>query len=104
MLNHIIENNCVSETGTLQGESVAPGRHGVPDPAPAGHHQATGRTNQRMKWEKEVSKIVIECWIKSEPSKRKHRQRMKKIWNEMGVFPVTEQRLADQARQIRVNK
>ena len=85
MLNHIIED-------------------GVPDPAPAGRHQATGRTNQRMKWEKEVNKIVIECWIKREPSKRKYRQRMKKFWDEIGVFPVTEQRLADQARQIRVNK
>ena len=94
----------VNETGTLQGESVEPGRHGVPDPAPAGRHQATGRTNQRMKWVKEVNKILIECWIKSEPSKRKYRQRMKKIWDEIGVFPVTEQRLSDQAMQIRVNK
>ena len=69
MLNHIIEDNGVNETGTLQGESVAPGRHGVPDPAPAGRHQATDWTNQRTKWEKEVSKIVTERWIKSEPSK-----------------------------------
>ena len=104
ILNYITEDNGVNETGTLQGESVAPGRHGVPDPAPAGRHQAKGRTNQRMKWEKEVNKIVIECWIKSEPSKRKYRQRMKKIWDEIGVFPVNEQRLADQARQIGVNK
>ena len=104
MLNHIIEDNGVNETGTLQGESVAPGRHGVPAPAPAGRHQATGRTNQRMKWEKEINKIVTECWVTSEPSKRKYRQRMKKIWDEIGVFPVTEQRLADQARQIQVNK
>ena len=29
---------------------------------------------------------------------------MKKIWDEIGVFPATEQRLADQARQIRTNK
>ena len=72
MLNHITEDNGVNKTGTLQGESVVPGRHGVPDPAPAGCHQAMGRTNQRMKWEKEVNKIVIECWIKSEPSKRKY--------------------------------
>ena len=28
---------------------------------------------------------------------------MKKIWDEIGVFPVAEQRLADQARQIRIN-
>ena len=104
MLNHRVEDNGVNKTGTLQGESVVPGRHRVPDPAPAGRHQATGRTNQRMKWEKEVNKFVIECWIKSQPSKRKYRQRMKKMWDEIGLFPVTEQRLADQARQIRVNK
>ena len=51
MLNHRIEDNNVNETGTLQGESVVPGRYGVLDLAPAGHHQATGQTNQRMKWE-----------------------------------------------------
>ena len=90
MLNHIIEDNGVNETG----------RHGVPDPAPAGRHQATGRTNQRMKWEKEVNKIVIECWIKTEPSKRKYRQRMKKIWDEIGVFPVTEQRCQSSGEQV----
>ena len=29
---------------------------------------------------------------------------MKKIWDEIRVFPVPEQRLADQARKIRTNK
>ena len=29
---------------------------------------------------------------------------MKKIWVEIGVFPVTKQRLANQARQIWTNK
>lgn len=29
---------------------------------------------------------------------------MKKIWDEIRVFPATGQRLADQARQIRRNK
>ena len=29
---------------------------------------------------------------------------MKKIWDKIGVFPVTKQRLADQARQIQTNK
>ena len=28
---------------------------------------------------------------------------MKKIWDKIGVFPVTKQRLADQARQIRTS-
>ena len=31
-------------------------------------------------------------------------RRMKKIWDEIGAFPVTEQGLADQARQIQTNK
>ena len=29
---------------------------------------------------------------------------MKKKWDEIGVFPLTEQGLADQARQIRTSK
>ena len=78
--------------------------HGVPDPVSAGRHQATAQTKGRMKWEKAVKQIVIECWKRSEITKRKYRQGMKKIWDEIGVFPVTEQRLADQARQIRTNK
>ena len=57
-----------------------------------------------MKQEKAVKKIVFECWIRSDPTKIKYRQRLKKIWDEIGVFLVTEQKLADQARQIRTNK
>ena len=53
--------------------------HGVRDPASAGRHQATDQTKKRMKWEKAVNKIVTECWIRSEPTKRKYRQKMKKI-------------------------
>ena len=51
-----------------------------------------------------MKKIVFECWIRSDLTKIKYRQRMKKIWDEIGVFLVTEQKLADQARQIRTNK
>ena len=57
-----------------------------------------------MKQEKAVKKIVFECWIRSDPTKIKYRQRIKKAWDEIGAFLVTEQKLADQARQIRTNK
>ena len=77
--------------------------HEVPDPASEGCHQATDQTKGRMKWKKAINKIVIECWIRSEPTKRKYRQRMKKIWDEIEVFPVTEQILTDKARQIRTS-
>ena len=46
-----------------------------------------------MKWEKAVNKIVIECRIKTEPTKRKYGQRMKKMWDEIGLFPVTKQQI-----------
>ena len=104
MSNQGIKSNGVNGTGTTSCEGVATGMHGVPDPASAGRHQATAQTKGRMKWEKAVKQIVIECWKRSEITKRKYRQGMKKIWDEIGVFPVTEQRLADQARQIRTNK
>ena len=104
MSNQRIENNYVNGTGTTSCEGVVPDMHGVPDPASAGRHQATDQTKERMKWEKAINKILIKCWIRSEPTKRKCRQRMKKIWDEIRVFPVPEQRLADQARKIRTNK
>ena len=31
----------------------APGTHKVPDPASAGHHQATDKTKERMKWKRQ---------------------------------------------------
>ena len=99
-----MKNNSVNGAGNTSFESVATSMHEVLDPASAGRHLATDQTKGRIKWEKAVNKIVIECWITSEPAKRKYRQRMKKIWNQIGVFLVTEQRLADQARQIQTNK
>ena len=101
MSNQGIKNNGVNGAKTASCEGVTRDRD--QDPASAGRHQSTDQTKGRMKWEKAVNKIVIECWIKSEPQKRKYRQRMKKIWDEIGIFPVTEQR-ADQARKIRTNK
>ena len=103
MSNQGIKNNGVNGAETTSCEGVVPSMHGVPDPASAGRHQATDQTKGRMKWEKAVNKTAIECWIRSKPKKRKYRRRMKKIWDEIGIFPVTEQR-ADQARKIRTNK
>ena len=70
MSNQGIKNNSDNGTGTTSCEGVAPGMCGVPDPASAGCHQAMDQTKERMKWEKAVNKIIIECWISSEPTKR----------------------------------
>ncbi|XP_063599561.1 uncharacterized protein LOC134775881 [Penaeus indicus] len=44
--------------------------------------------------------LVMKCYIISESDKRGYRKRMLKIWNENGGDPISEQRLADQVRQI----
>ena len=74
MSNQGIENNGVAGTGSTSCEGVTPCMHRVPDPASAGRHKATDQTKERMKWD------------------------------EIGVFSVTEQRLAGQARQIGTNE
>ena len=66
-------NNCVNGAGTVNYEGSAHGRCGVRDQARTGRHQATDQTRKRLKWEKEVNRIVIECWVRSVPTKRGYR-------------------------------
>ena len=73
-----------------------------------GRHQTTA-ANARMKWTKEVNVAAMECFYQSRPFTeegrriRGYRQRMHRKWKERLLFPVTEQRLCDQARMIRKN-
>ena len=62
-----------------------------------------------MKWNKEVNKVVIECFYRSNPfdeegkPARGCRWRMFREWRVRGLFESTEQRACDQARAIRKN-
>ena len=62
-----------------------------------------------MKWNKEVSKVVMECFYRTKPfdEERKpvrgYRQRMFREWRDKGLFESTKQRVCDQARAIRKN-
>ena len=51
-----------------------------------------------------MNKLVMQCYFQSDPSKRNYRKRMHVIWNEIGGFELTEQKLVGQARAIRTNK
>ena len=57
----------------------------------------------RMKWTKEMNKVVMKCYIKSSPDRRGYRKRMMVTWSEEGICDITEQRLACQARAIKTN-
>ena len=59
--------------------------------------------NTRSRWTKEVNKIVMRCVYQNDATKREYKKQMMKIWREIEVFEVTEQRLADEIRVIRTN-
>ena len=104
MSNHSISNNDVNGAGT-SSEGSSSGR------CSPGEQRGLNRypTTARMRWNKEVNKVVMECFYRSNPFNeegrpiRGCRQRMFREWRARGMFDSTEQRICDQARAIRKN-
>ena len=59
--------------------------------------------SKRRKWISQENKIVMECYLLSEPKIRGYRKRMLSLLLQKGMFWVSEQRLLDQANTIRRN-
>ena len=55
---------------------------------------------KRRTWTREENQLVLECYIRSNPSQRGYRKRMMEIWQEGSTFQTTSQSLADQVRTI----
>ena len=102
--NQNFENKGVYGTRPL-GKGSSPGRCFLVQQLESGRHQVTAR----MKWNKEVNKVVMECFYRSKPfdeegnPARGYRERMFREWRDRGLFESTEQRVCDQARAIRKN-
>ena len=98
------ENYGVNGTKPL-GEGSLPCRCFLVQQREPGRHQVTAR----MKWNKEVNNVVMECFYRSKPFDeegkpvRVYRQRMFREWRDRGLFESTEQRVCNQARAIRKN-
>ena len=90
------EINSVNGTGSI-GEGSSFGRCSSAQQRGPGRFPATAR----MKWSKEVNKVVMEyfykCWPFDKEGKpiRGYRQRMYREWRERGMFESTEQRVRD---------
>ena len=99
--------NGVKETGA-QGEGVSPGRCSVDQQHRPGRHQTTANNQQRIKWQKKDNRLLFECYIQSQPEVLGYRKRLVNIWRERNprkdLQGITEQRLADQVRQIKKKK
>ena len=100
MSNKSKPNNGVNEAGALR-EGLLPGRCPIGEQDGSGCHRTTvdGRTTRR-KWSQEENRVVTQCYYRSEYGRNGYRMRMHAIWNEMGMFNVTEQRLVDQKNNI----
>ena len=98
MSNDSNEDNGVNDTNDTN-IGVSLGKDSRAQQAGPGRQQATART----KWDKMMNKLVMRCYIKSNPNVRGYRKRMLVYWKEEGGESVSEQRLADQARAIRTN-
>ena len=60
-----------------------------------GRHHANPVISKKRKWTSQENKIVIECYLLSEPKIRGYRNRMLSLWMQNGMFWVSEQRLVD---------
>ena len=65
-----------------------------------GHHHANPVINKRSKWPNQENKVVMDCYLLSEPKVRGYRKCMLSLWLNKGMFWVSEQRPADQANTI----
>ena len=86
-------------------EGSTPGRCFLAQQQELGCHQMTAR----MKWNKEVNKVLTECFYRSKlfdkegKPIRGYRERMCREWRDRGLFESTEQRVFDQARAVKRN-
>ena len=69
---------------------------------PTTAEEGVGPQRGRKRWTRLENREVMECYIDSEPEKRGYRKRMVQLWHERGLFAVSEQRLVDQVRQIKL--
>ena len=65
-----------------------------------GRRHANPVISKRGKWTSQENKIVMECYVLSEPNIRGYRKRKMSLWLQNGMFWVSEQRLVDQANII----
>ena len=94
--NEIESNNVngsrLAEQGPLSGRCS---QHGN-----TGHHHANPVISKGRKWTSQENKIVMQCYLLSEPKIKGYRKCMLSLWQQKGMFWVSEQRLVDQANTI----
>ena len=65
-----------------------------------GRHHAKPVISKRRKQTSQENEIVMECYLLSKPKIRGYIKRMLSLWQQKGMFWVSEQRLFDQANTV----
>ena len=90
--------NSINGTEANDGEGSTLGRDaGIKQPAPSRHHVTANQG--RTKRAKKLNKLTMKRYLMSDFLKRGYR-RMHNIWHEIGVFEITELKLAGQVLAI----
>ena len=84
----------IAEQGTLSGRCSRQGNIG---------RHVNLIISKRSKWTSQENKIVMECYLLSQPKIRGYRKHMLSLWLQKSMLWVSEQRLVDQANTIRRN-
>ena len=58
-----------------------------------GRHHANPVISKRRKWTSQENKIVMECYLLSEPKTGGYRKHMLSLWLQKGMFCVSKQSL-----------
>ena len=66
-------------------------------------HHANLVISKRRKWTSQENKIIMECYLLSEPKIGGYRKHMLSLWLHMGMFWVSKQRSVDQTNIIHSN-
>ena len=85
----------IAEQEPLSGRCSRQGNIGI--------HYANPVISKRKNWTSQENKIVMEYYLLSEPKIKGYRERMLSLWQQKGIFWVSEQRLVDQTNTIRRN-
>ena len=56
--------------------------------------------SKRRKWTSQANNIVMKCYLLNEPKIRGYRKRILSLWQQKGMFWVSEKRLVDHANAI----
>ena len=103
MSSNNIETNDVKNKNEDQLAEQGPSSSRCSGQGNIGRHHANPVISKGRKWTSQENKVVMECYLLSEPKIRRYRKRMLSLWLQKGMFWVSEQRLVDQANTIRRN-